>query len=203
MGTADVHHEGPWSGRPGAHSWRREAKRTNTPLLRRPTSVERRARQVGLTLLVVVTLAAALGCLRTYQAGSLAERADAGRRPVQVTVVRQVQPTGGRNIYLADALLEVTYEVDGVTRTATMPGLFGAAVGAHLDAWVDHEGHVVPRPQTRQATLAQTGLAAAGGLTFLIGLAVGGQVLLSAWSMRLRAREWEAEWLAFDTGRAG
>jgi hypothetical protein len=130
-----------------------------------------------------------------------AERADAGRRPVTVTVTRQVQSTESHAIHPAYALLEVTYKIDGVSRTATMPSLFGAAVGTEQEAWVDQQGRLVPQPQTHPATLAQTGLIALAGGVFLLGITIGGRAALAAWSMRLREQEWEAEWLAFDTDR--
>lgn len=201
MGTADLHSDDSWPGRSGMRTWRREARRTNNPLLRRPTPAERKMRWIGFALLALVVLVTALGCLHAYRCGVVAERADAGRRPVTLTVTRQVQSEESRNIYLAHALLEVTYEIDGVSRTATMPSLFGAAVGTKQDAWVDQEGRLVPQPQTHSATLAQTGLIALAGGVLLLGLTIGGRAALAAWSMRLRAQEWEAEWLAFDTDR--
>lgn len=201
MGTGDPHSEDPRSGRPGARNWRREARRIRNPLLRRPTSAERRARGIGFVLLALVALATGLGCLDSYRGGVAVERAEADRRPVKVTVIRQVQSTQTRNIYLSDALLEVTYRIDGVTRTATMSSVFGAAAGTEQDAWADQEGRLVPRPHTHSTTLVQTGLIAIAGVVILVGLTVGGRVALAVWSMRLRAQEWEAEWLAFDTDR--
>jgi hypothetical protein len=202
MGSAEVHHdEGPWSGRVGSgRSWRRLARQTHNPLLRQPTRPERLVKRVALALLAAVTLATAFGCVLVYRSGAAAEQAQGERRPVKVTVVRQVESTMSGATYPTEALLEVTYRVDGESRVSTLPTLFGAARGSQLDAWVDQEGRLTSRPHTRPTTLAQTCLTAVGGLVLLIGLAVGGRAAFAAWSLRLRAQEWEAEWRLFDTG---
>jgi hypothetical protein len=201
MSTADVHHEGPWAPRPGGRAWLRVARQTHNPLLRRPTPKERLVKGLGLALLAVVVVVTGLGCAVVLRSGLAAERAQAGRRPVTVTVVRQLQPTASGNVYFSQADVEVSYQVDGVDRVSTLPTLFGASPGAELEAWVDHDGQLAPRPQNHTATMAQTLLAGFGGLVLLVSLALGGQAAFKAWSLRLRAEEWEAEWLLFDTGR--
>jgi hypothetical protein len=201
MSSADVQHGGSGPGGPGDRSWLRLARETNNPLLRRPTPQERLARRIGLFLLIVTAVASLTASVLVYRAGTAAERADAGRRPVSVTVLRQLEPATSSNVYLSQARLEVGYQFDGVSRVSTMPTLFGAVTGADLDAWVDAEGRLAPPPQTATATLAQTALTVLGSLVLLLSLAIGGRAGLAAWSMQHRMREWEQEWLAFDTGR--
>jgi len=204
MGTADVQHHGPWPGRSRDRDWLRVARRTNNPLLRRPTARERTVRRLAFAVLALATLAVVAASALVYRAGITAERSDAARRPVTVTVVRQVQPTASSNVYLSDVQLEVTYTVDGVTHDTTLSTLFGAAPGTQLDAWVDPRGELTSRPQNHVATLVQSGLAGLGGLVLLACLAIGVRVGLGAWTMRLRGREWDEEWRALDTtGRRG
>jgi hypothetical protein len=201
MGTAPVSHNWPWAGRPGGRGWRRLARRTHNPLLRRPTSGERLVKGVAMALFTLMVLATAVGCVLVYLSGAAGERAEADHRPISVTVVKQLQPTASGSYYLADTFLEVTYQVDGETRVATLTTRFGAAPGARIDAWVDREGRLTDRPQTRSVTLARTVVAAVGGLILLISVAMAGRTAVNAWSMRLRAQEWEADWLLFDTRR--
>jgi hypothetical protein len=200
MSSADLHHGGPGPGRPGDRGWLRLARETNNPLLRRPTAQEQLVRRIGLALLVVTAAASLLASVLVYRVGTAAERADAGRRPVSVTVLRQLEPTASGSVYLSDARLEVSYPFDGVSRVSTMPTLFGAETGAHLDAWIDAQGQLVPPRQTATATLAQTALTVLGSLVLLLTLALAGRTGLAAWSMRRGMQEWEQEWLALDTG---
>lgn len=202
MGAAGTGHDGPWPAGTGDRHWLRAAKRTGNPLLRRPTASELRARRGAVVLLAVVALAVGLGAALVYRSGTAAERADADRRPVTATVLPQPVPTTAESAYLSQATLQVSYPFDGATRTSNVPTLFGAAAGTGLDAWVDRDGLLVSRPQTRAVTLAQTGLVVVGGLVLLISLALGARAALEAWSARLRDREWEAEWLELDLGRS-
>jgi hypothetical protein len=201
MSSADVQHGGSGPGRPADRSWLRLARETNNPLLRRPTSRERLARQIGVFLLAVTAVVALTASVLVYRAGTAAERADAGRRPVSVTVLRQLEPTTASNAYASQVRLEVRYQFDGVDRVSTMPTLFGAVTGAQIDAWTDAQGELVSPPQTAMATLAQTALTVLGSLMLVLSLAFAGRAGLAAWSMRHRMREWEQEWLAFDRGR--
>jgi hypothetical protein len=199
MSTAHMHHDGAWESRPGGRAWLREARRTGNPLLRLPTRRERAVRMFSIGLLVAATLATGLGCGLVLRAGLVEEQAQADRRPVTVTVLRQLEPSAAGNAYLNAATLEVRYQVGGAARVSTMPTIFGAVNGTTLDAWVDRAGNLASRPQTRLATVVQTLLAAVGGLVLLVGLALGGWVGYVAWTEQLRGDEWEAEWLAYDT----
>jgi hypothetical protein len=200
MNTADVQQDGPWPRRRMRREWLRVARETGNPLLRRPTAAERRLRVATWSLLGVLALVTAAGCLFVLRAGLRQEQAEAGRRPVQVVVVGQLQPTNVSNTYPSDALLQVTYTVDGITRQGTMPSLFGAGTGTRMDAWVDRDAALVARPQSRASTVAQTLLAAIGGAVMLASLVLGARTGLAAWSMRLRSQEWDAEWMLLDTG---
>ncbi|HET9658346.1 MAG TPA: hypothetical protein VFP72_23545 [Kineosporiaceae bacterium] len=201
MSAPDVQQGGPWPRRGAGRSWRRTARETGNPLLREPTPAERRTRLLTWSLFVLIVALAVIGCGVVLRTGLAAERAEADRRPIRVTVVAQLQPTTASGSYLSDGLLQVSYQAGGVTRQGTLPSLFGASPGATLDAWIDHQGALVSRPQTRAVTVAQTLLAVVGGLVLLGSLALGAHAALSAWSMHLRSQEWEAEWLALDTGR--
>lgn len=201
MSAPDVQRDGPWPRRGVGRSWRRTARETGNPLLREPAPAERRARLLTWSLFVLIVTLTVIGCGVVLRAGLAAERSEADRSPIRVTVAAQLQPTSANGAYLPDGLLQVTYQAGGVTRQGTLPSLFGASPGGTLDAWVDHQGALVSRPQTRAATAAQTLLAVIGGLVLLGSLAVGANAALSAWSMHLRGQEWDAEWLALDTGR--
>lgn len=199
MSTAHMHHHGAWGHGAGGRAWLREARRTNNPLLRRPTPMERLVKLLCIGLLVLATVAAGIACGLVLATGLGAERAQADRRPVSVVVVRPAGSTSASSRYLTAASLEVRYEVDGVTRVSTLPTSFGAVPGAGLHAWADGTGQLVSRPQTRLTTTVQTLLAVVGGLVLLVSLALGGRAGFTAWTDRLRADEWEAEWLEFDT----
>jgi len=201
MNTADLRRRGPWPRWPPRQEWLRVARQTGNPLLRLPSRRERIVRRLVWWALVLVGVAVVGGCLLVYTSGTATERAQADRRSVTVTVVGSRESSTTGNVYLSDALLRVTYEVNGESREGVLPSAFGAATGANLHAWIDRNGDLVPRPQTRPATVAQTSLAAVGALVLLTSLALGCRTGLAAWSARLRSAEWDAEWLLLDTGR--
>lgn len=186
--------------------WWRQVHPGANPLVRRWDRAENRLLLVVVVVaLVAVPVLAAIGST-VYAQHAKTMGVQQANRAQAVAVLLEDVPISTRTGRGIPGTTEVTASwtsPDGIIREGEVPAQFGATKGTEVQIWIDANGELTTRPQTRvDAALLGFGAAVAGWLIFVSILTV---VCLGVHALANRARyaEWDREWLHISRDSIG
>jgi hypothetical protein len=185
---------------PLGRAWMREARRTNNPLLRKPSGLERLLAVVGVVVLVAGVLIVVQLTFHLYAYGSRVEAQQAAQRSRTMATVASepMIPVTGTQIAVP-ALASVSYPWQGGVRNAVTTVADNAAPGDRVQVWVDSGGSLTQPPRTHAETTLDAMETGALGVFGLLLLGYRGWIIHREWCLHRRSASWDAEWLHFVT----
>jgi hypothetical protein len=176
----------------------REALRTQNPLLRRPSRVERIVAVLGLAALAVMGVGVFAITWNVYAVGGVQERGQAaGRSEISATVESEPTPSLIGAQGTIPAFASVTYLWQGLDRDGIVPVASTSMPGDQVSVWIDSAGRLTGEPRSHVETVLDSVAAGTLGTAVFTVACYFGTFLYRAWAMRRRGALWDADWLQF------